>query len=157
MFRFFFTIFLVLAAFLTGYYLGNEPVGHLTQSVNGLTIELDTMRDRMAAPAAAAAAAEGDGKAADELRVVNESITAMRQQLAEQKTLIEQTASNVSQGGGASAEVAKTRTELEACRADVLDLKARLGAAARPAAPAPSEPAAEPSLDPYKYKPYDPR
>jgi len=159
-FRIFLSMLLVLVAFLVGFYLGNEPVSHLTQSINGLTIELDTMREHLAAPAAAAPQ-EGAVKATDELHVINEGIAALRQELAEQKTLIARTATAApaEAGTGSSAELLKARSDLEACNADKLDLQARCRAAAAaaeqgaptPAPPADSAPAQAPG---YRYQPY---
>ena len=159
---------LVLAAFLGGYYLGNEPVSHLTQSVNGLTIELDAMRNRMASPAAEAPQ-EGTAKATEELHVINEGIAAVRADLADQKVLLEKaSAVPVEVAGADPAELLKARSDLQECQADKLDLQARCNAAAvrsvLPTAPAagaaaPTAPVAPatPNINQapgYRYQPY---
>ena len=160
MLRFLFTILLVLVAFLGGFYMGNEPVSHLTQSVNGLTIELDAMRERMANPTAEEAApAEAVAKTADELHVINEGIASVRQELAEHKVLLEKTAATAAvqpNTAETNAELTKARVDLEACVADRLDLEARLSGSVRvPPQPSPPPP---PAPDPsYRYQPYEPR
>jgi hypothetical protein len=157
-FRLFLSMLFVLVAFLVGFYLGNEPVSHLTQSINGLTIEFDTMREHLAAPVAAAPQ-EGAVKASEELHVINEGIAAVRQDLAEQKTLLERsaTAAPAEAAVGSTAELLKARADLEACNADKLDLQARCRAAAAPEMEPTPAPTAVPSptqAPGYRYQPY---
>lgn len=135
----------VLLGIGSGYFLWGSRVARLTESLSGLTLELDTMRARLAAPAAAQPE-EGGTRAADELRVINESIAAFRQELADQKALIERTATAAVPPDAAAinAQLRTTRTELAACIADKQDLEVRCSGARAPAAPtyAPATPPA---------------
>ncbi len=131
----------VLLGVGSGYFLWGSRVAQLTQTLSGLTLELDTMRARLAAPRGGESN-EGATKAADELRVINESIAAFRQELAEQKALLEKTAASAAaapaDAGEASTDLRTARTELAACVADKQDLEARCAAAAAAPTPAPS-------------------
>lgn len=147
MFRLLFTmVTFVLLGLGSGYFLWGSRVARLTESLSGLTLELDTMRARLASPRPD----EGGTKASDELRVINESIAAFRQELATQKTLIEtQAAAAVpADAASANAELRSVRTELAACIADKQDLELRCpGGGAPSAAPsyAPPAPAYRPT------------
>lgn len=140
MFRLFFVmVTTVLVGLGSGYVLWGSRVARLTESLSALTLEQDTLRARLAAPQQAAPE-EGAVKASDELRVINESIASFRQELADQKILLEKTASVAVPADAAqvSAELRTVRNELAACIADKqdLELRSRGGAAAAPAAPA---------------------
>ncbi len=129
----------VLIGLGTGYFLWGSRVARLTETLSGLTLELDTMRERLASPRADEQ--EGAGRAADELRVINESIAAFRQELAAQKMLIESQAAagTPPDAAAAQSELRQVRDELAACLADKQDLQMRFGGAAPgAAAPAPS-------------------
>lgn len=138
MFRLFFVmVTTVLVGLGSGYVLWGSRVARLTESLSGLTLELDTMRARLAAPQQPQAG-EGGVKAADELRVINESIAAFRQELAEQKALVERTAAAAVPADSASigAELRTVRNELAVCIADKQDLELKCRGGAAPAAPA---------------------
>jgi hypothetical protein len=127
----------VLVGLGSGYVLWGSRVARLTESLSGLTLELDTMRARLAAPQQPQGA-EGGVRAADELRVINESIAAFRQELAEQKALVERTAAAAVPADSASigAELRTVRNELAVCIADKQDLELKCRGGAAPAAPA---------------------
>jgi hypothetical protein len=123
----------VLLGIGSGYFLWGSRVARLTESLNGLTLELDTMRAKMAAPHAAQAE-EGGTKASEELHVINESIAAVRQELADQKVLIERQASTAPapDAASASAELRGARADLAACIADKQDIELRCPAGTAP-------------------------
>jgi hypothetical protein len=128
----------------SGYFLWGTRVARLTEALSGLTLELDTMRARLAAPRGDQSE-EGAAKAAAELRVINESMAAFRQELAEQKSLIEKSSAAAvpPETAAVAAELRTVRNELAACIADKQDLELRCkGAPAAPgAAPAYPPPA----------------
>lgn len=143
----------VLLGLGTGYFLWGSRVARLTETLSTLTLELDTMRERLGSPRATEQ--EGAISAADELRVINESMAAFRQELAAQKALIESqvAAATPPDAAAAQTELRKVRDELAGCIADKQDLQMRLGGTApspaapsyapappRPVAPAPSAP-----------------
>ena len=131
MFRLLFTmVTFVLLGLGSGYFLWGSRVARLTESLSGLTLELDTMRERLTTPRAAQNE-EGGIKSADELRVINESIAAFRQELASQKALIESSAAAAvsPDAASANAESRNLRNELAACIADKRDLELRSPAA----------------------------
>ena len=133
----------VLIGLGSGYFLWGSRVARLTESLSGLTLELDTMREKLASPRAAESA-EGGTRAADELRVINESIAALRQELAGQKALIESSAAAAvpHDVASANAELRNVRNELAACIADKQDIELRCpGATAPSAAPTYQPPA----------------
>jgi len=136
----------VLIGLGSGYFLWGTRVARMTESLSGLTLELDTMRARAAAPKEEVAT-EGSVKAADELRVINESLAALRVEVGEQKALIQSTATAASPTDAAAtaAELRTVRNDLAACIADKQDLEVRCAAAA---APAPS-----PVPQPYQPRP----
>lgn len=151
MFRLLFVMILTaLIGLGSGYFLWGTRVARLTESLSGLTLEIDTMRARLAAPAAAAPQ-EGSVKLADELHVISEGIAAIRGELAEQKPLLDKAATppEPAPAAGNAAELIKLRSELEACNADKLDLQLRSGGAV---APPPPVPVPAPT-----YRPYVPR
>lgn len=127
----------VLLGLGTGYFLWGSRVARLTEALSTMTLELDTMRERLASPRATEQ--EGTVSAADELRVINESMAAFRQELATQKALIESQAAAATppDAAAAQAELRKVRDELAGCIADKQDLEMR-GAGAAPGAAAPS-------------------
>ncbi|MFN2378378.1 MAG: hypothetical protein ABR538_17750 [Candidatus Binatia bacterium] len=139
----------VLLGIGSGYFLWGSRVARLTESLSGLTLELDTMRARLAAPASAQPE-EGGTRAADELRVINESIAAFRQELADQKALIESTANAATPPDTAAvnAQLRTTRTELAACIADNQDLEVRCSGAQVQAAPTYAPPPPPPAYAP---------
>ena len=129
----------VLLGLGSGYFLWGSRVARLTESLSGLTLELDTMRARLVAPRSSEPEV-GTVKAADELRVINESIAAFRQELAEQKSLIEKSSAVAAApadatAASASAELKTVRNELNACIADKQDLELRCGPAPAPSYP----------------------
>ena len=126
----------VLVGLGSGYFLWGSRVARLTESLSGLTLELDTMRARLAAPQQAQPD-QGGSKAADELRVINESIAAMRQELAEQRALAEKAAASTAPADAttANAQLPIVRRQLDECLADKADLEQRI-AGARAEAPA---------------------
>ena len=141
MFRYLFVmVFTVVFGLGSGYFLWGTRVARLTEALNGMTLEIDTMRARLAAPRAA----DSDdpamaGQAADQLRVINESLAAVREDLAEQKALMERTATAAVPAEAAAAvnELRRVRDELAVCIADKQDLElnhAGPGAAAAPVA-----------------------
>jgi hypothetical protein len=115
----------VLIGLGSGYFLWGTRVARLTEALNGLTLEIDTMRARLANPQPSA----GNDTATrtnDELRVINEGVAAVRQELAEQKPLLEKVASvEASTGAASSAELSTVKSDLAACIADKLDLQSR--------------------------------
>lgn len=159
MFRIFFTmVTTILVGLGSGYFLWGSRVARLTESLSALTLELDTMRAKLAAPAQPQ---DGGGpKAADELRVINESIAAMRQELAEQKPLLEKAGAaaaepaSPSDAAAANAQLLVVRQQLGDC----MDARAELENRLRGAAPAPG--AAQPGYAPAYQQPaptYQPR
>jgi len=153
MFRLLFVmITTVLIGLGTGYFLWGTRVARLTEALSGQTLEMDTLRARLAAPAAAAAPQEG-AKPTEELHVINEGIAALRAEIADQKTLLEKSANGAAAADAPTApsvtEV-KLRADLEACNADRLDLQARCSGSV----PAPSAPPAALPPPPAPYHPY---
>ncbi|MFN2425978.1 MAG: hypothetical protein ABR587_05985 [Candidatus Binatia bacterium] len=133
MFRLLFVmITTVLLGIGSGYFLWGSRVARLTESLSGLTLELDTMREKLASPRAESA--EGGIRSADELRVINESIAAFRQELANQKALIESQAAAAvpADAASANAELRTVRNELAGCIADKQDLERRCPAGGAP-------------------------
>jgi hypothetical protein len=120
----------------SGYFLWGSRVARLTESINALTLELDTMRERLARPQADEM--PGGVRAADELRVINESIAAVRTELSEQKAMIERNALAATpvDAAEAQAHLRKLREELAVCIADKQDFEIRCGGNKPPAPPA---------------------
>jgi hypothetical protein len=118
------TITMTLFGLGSGYFLWGARVARLTETVNGLTLEIDTMRERLAKPQDLPG-----GRASDELRVINESVAAFRQELAEQKILIQQNtaAATPADIAEAQADLRKLRDELATCIADKNDFEMRCG------------------------------
>lgn len=136
MFRIFFVMVTTMLVGLgSGYFLWGSRVARLTESLSGLTLELDTMRARLAAPAQPQNQDGGGLKTADELRVIHDSITAMRQELAEQKPLLEKAGAveAPSETAAANAQLLVVRQQLTECMADKADLDQRMRGAAAPA------------------------
>jgi hypothetical protein len=128
----FVTVTMVLLGLGTGYFLWGQRVARLTESINGLTLEVDTMRERLARPQEQ----QGGPRAADELRVINESIAAVRADLAEQKAMIERnTPTPAFDVAEAQSELTKLRNELATCIADKNDFEMRCGGIKPPAPP----------------------
>jgi hypothetical protein len=137
----FVTVTMVLLGLGTGYFLWGQRVARLTESLNGLTLEVDTMRERLARPQEP----QGGPRAADELRVINESIAAVRAELAEQKAMIERNvAAPAVDVAEAQAELTKLRNELATCIADKNDFEMRCGGIKPPAPPRFDDPMAAP-------------
>jgi hypothetical protein len=118
------TITMTLFGLGSGYFLWGARVARLTETINGLTLEIDTMRERLVKPQDLPG-----GRAADELRVINESMAAFRQELAEQKILIQQntaaaTPANIAE---VQSDLRKVRDELATCIADKNDFEMRCG------------------------------
>jgi hypothetical protein len=145
----------VLVGLGSGYFLWGSRVARLTESLSGLTLELDTMRARLAAPRAEGAE-EGGVKAADELRVINESMAAFRVELAEQKALLEKAAVAAAPADSttANAQLPIVRRQLEECMADKADLEQRLAGGAQRgyAAPTYQAPAQAPAYPAPTYR-----
>ena len=151
MIRTFFAMVLsVLVGLATGYVLWGTRLGSLTEALSTLTLEQDTLRARLGGSTDGGAAPSG--QAAEQLRVVNESLAAIRQELAEQKALLGKPEAAVQpdgaeakalhdqleacraehrDGDAAAAQLSELRIQLEGCIADKKDLEMR-------AAPAPS-------------------
>ncbi len=141
----FVTITMTLFGLGSGYFLWGARVARLTESMNGLTLEIDTMRERLAKPRAEEQ--PGAGRAADELRVINESIAAFRQELSDQKAMIERNGAVIpADTASVNAELRTVRDELAVCIADKRDLEMRTGA--RPATAPPAFPAPAPAFPP---------
>ena len=140
----------------SGYFLWGTRVARLTEALSGLTLELDTMRARLAAPRGDQSE-EGAVKAAAELRVINESMAAFRQELAEQKSLIEKSSAAAvpPEIAAVSAELRTVRNELAACIADKQDLELRGTTAPAPGA-APAYPPPAPRRPPASAPPASP-
>ena len=164
MFRILFTmVFTVLVGLGGGYVLWGSRVARLTESLSGLTLELDTMRARLAAPAPAAEAETPGTSTAGELRVINETLAAVRQDLADQKLMLEKAAADTATVGpnvaACEANLRGVRNELALCEADRKDLQTRPGAVPPPPAAYAPPPAYEPPPRPYSppAAPADPR
>lgn len=133
----------------SGYFLWGGRAARLTESLNAMTLEMDTMRERLAHPQEQAGG--GPAQAADELRVINEAIASFRQEIAEQKAMIQQNAAAAVPADAAAAQSAlrSVRDELAACIADKQDLEAGRAVTVRPVVPqgaAPVAPAYRPPV-----------
>lgn len=123
----------VLVGLGTGYFLWGNRAARLTEAVNTLTLEMDTMRERLKAstPQVPAGLDGGDGVASaassDQLRVISESIASLREEVAAQKELLAGSASAAAplDPSSASVELRNVRNELAACVADKRDLEMR--------------------------------
>lgn len=142
MFRLLFVmLFTVIIGVGSGYFLWGTRVARLTESLSGLTLELDTMRARLATPQAGPSG-DVSTRTADELHVINEAITAFRQELADQKAMIEKQAAAAVPPDVAtvSNELRSVRNELAACIADKADLQLRSSGIAPPPPPPSPQP-----------------
>lgn len=131
----------------SGYFLWGARVARLTESINGLTLEVDTMRERLAKPQQQD---QPNGwRAADELRVINEAIAAFRQELSDQKAMIERNGQVIpADTATVNAELRTVREELAGCIADKRDLEMRAGANPAPSAPPAFAPQQAPAFRP---------
>jgi len=131
-------VFTILLGLGSGYFLWGGRVARLTESLSNLTLEYDTLRTELASRPPSGAEAAGNPAAA----AVNETLSAIRGDLAAQKLILDQqsaTLAQLSQGRtGASCEAAtlQLRVDLERCIADKKDLEA--GGAAAPPTPVPA-------------------
>lgn len=160
------TLFVMVTAMVvglgSGYALWGTRVARLTEALSGITLEIDTMRARLAAPRAqdGEPGPDNGAMAADQLRVINESLAAVRQDLADQKALIERSASTATAvapgAASASADLRALRDELAGCLADKRDLEAMRGVATPPPNAAGTPPAYRPTAPP-TYQPPAPR
>jgi len=132
-------IMTVLIGVGSGYFLWGSRVARLTEALSTLTLEQDTLRERLAAPRGEQPQpAEGTVRATEELHAINEAITGVRNELSQQKALVEkcQTIATAPDVEAATVELRKLRTELTACIADKQDLEVRCSGAAAPTPPA---------------------
>src|SRR5512140_2526200 len=144
-------MFTVLVGLGSGYFLWGTRVARLTEALSSSTLEIDTMRARLAAPRGSENPEGTTVKSTDELRVISESIAAFRQELAEQKALIEKSAAAASaapDAGASTAELRTARNDLAVCIADKKDLELRLRGTPSPTAAPAYQPPAPPLYRP---------
>lgn len=133
----------------TGYFLWGSRVARLTEALSTMTLESETMRARLAAPRTDDPASASATRTADELRVINEAIAAFRQELSEQKTLLQNAAPAAAaavplDAQACTAQLRVTRTDLDRCNADKQDLELRCGGQGAAQAPTYAPPAYAP-------------